>query len=60
MNRRERRNCYNCRGFGYIAKNYRNREVGNRIGKERRLEYGGSKNNRQSNLNGEKDLIVFD
>ena len=68
MNVDRRRNCYTCGGFGYIAQHYRNREVGNIIGEERRLEYGGSKNNGQkrveerngqNNLNGEGDLIVF-
>ena len=37
INRRNR-NYYSCGGFGYLAKNCRNRE--NRIGEERRLEYG--------------------
>jgi len=41
VNRRNR-NCYNYRGFGYLARNYRNREIGNRIGKRRRLEYRGN------------------
>ena len=40
VDRRERRDCYNCRGFGHMARNYRNRGVGNRIGEERRLEDG--------------------
>jgi len=29
----------NCGGFGYIARNCRNRGTRNRIGKERRLKY---------------------
>jgi len=67
MNRE--RNCYTYRGFRHIAWHCRNRGVGNRIGKRRRLEYGSSKNNRQkrveernrqNNLNGEGNLIVFD
>ena len=41
----------------------RNREIGNRIGKERRLEYGEQgreeEGKEQSNLNREGDLIVF-
>jgi len=56
------RNCYNCRGFGYLARNCRNRGTGNRIGEGRRLEYSSNGNNgqrrieggnRQDNLNGE-------
>jgi len=35
----ENRNCYNCRGFGHLARNYRNRRTGGRIGKGRKLEY---------------------
>jgi len=54
-------NCYNCRGFGHLAINYRNRGTGNRIGKERRLEYRKRRENRQDrNLNGDKNLIVLD
>jgi len=41
----------------------RNREIGNRIGKKRRLEYGEQgreeEGKEQSNLNREGDLIVF-
>ena len=60
VDRRENWNCYNCRGFGYLARNCKNR--GNRIGKRRRLEYGSNRDNgqrrveegnRQQNLNGE-------
>jgi len=36
----ESRNCYSCRGFGHLARNCRNREIENRIGEEKRLEYG--------------------
>jgi len=64
------RNCYSCGGFGHLARNCRNRGAENRIGKGRRLEYDGNGNNgqrrmmeggnRQDNLNGEGDLIVFD
>jgi len=55
------RNCYNCREFGHLARNCRNRGLGNRIGKRRRLEYGQNNrgNNKQNNLNGKGDLIVF-
>ena len=58
VNRRERRNCYSCGSFGYLARNCRNKRTENRIGEERKLEYRG--NNRQSNLKEEGDLIVFD
>ena len=51
-------NCYNCGRFGYLARNCRNRGMENRIGEERRLEYGQG-NNGQSNLNGEGDLVVL-
>ena len=40
VDRRENRNCYNCGGFGYLARNCRNRRIDNRIGERRRLEYG--------------------
>jgi len=57
------RNCYNYRGFGHLVRHCRNREIGNRIGKERRLEYGEQgreeEGKEQSNLNREGDLIVF-
>ena len=57
-------NCYNCR---HLARNFRNRGIGNRIREKRRLEYRGNKNNgrieggqnNKSNLNGKGDLIVF-
>ena len=52
-----KRNCYSCRDFRYLVRNCRNR---GRIGQERRIEYGDNLNNRQRNLNGEKNLIVLD
>jgi len=52
-----KRNCYSCRGFRYLVRNCRNR---GRIGQGRRIEYGDNSNNRQRNLNGEKNLIVLD
>jgi len=62
---RGNRNCYNCGGFGHLARNCRNRGTGNRIGKGKRLEYGkeriiegGNKSN--SNLNRDQDLILLD
>ncbi len=65
VDRRENQNCYNCGGFGHLAKNYRNK---NSIGKGRRLKYKRNKNNgqrrieeenRQQNLNGKRDLILL-
>ena len=61
------RNCYNCGGFGHMAKNCRNRGTEKRIGEGRRLEYRQNNrqklmikgNNEQNNLNGEGDLVVF-
>ena len=62
-------NCYNYREFEHLVRNCKNKETGDRIGEERRLEYG-NENNRQrgiikegneqnNNLNGNRDLIVF-
>jgi len=36
------RNCYNCREFGHIVKNYRNWRF---MGHKRRMEYGNNSNN---------------
>ena len=44
-----------------MARNCRNREIGGRIGESKRLEYknrNNEQNNRQSNLNMKKDLII--
>ena len=57
MNQKNR-NFYSCGEFSHLARNCRNRGIRNRIGKCRRLEYG--QNTRQSNLNGEGDLVVLD
>ena len=56
---RRNKNCYNCREFGYLARNCRNRGIGDRIGKGKRLEYR-NKNQGQNNLNGKGDLIILD
>jgi len=47
---RSNRNCYNCGGFGHLARNCRNRRIENRIGEGRRLEYGGNENNGQRRI----------
>jgi len=39
MNVDRGRNCYDCGGFGHLARNYRNRSTENRIGEGRRLKY---------------------
>ena len=59
------RNCYACGEFGYIAWHYINRRTRNKIVEERKLEYGNNrqrrieKRNKESNLNGEWDLILL-
>ena len=39
---RRNRNYYNCKDFGHLARNYRNRETRDRIKKGKRLEYKGN------------------
>jgi len=65
---RTNRNCYNCGGFGHMAKNCRNRRTEGRIEKGKKLEYEGNngqrriiegKNKQNINLNGDKNLMVF-
>ena len=51
IDRRENQNCYNYRGFGHLAKNYRNREKES----NRRMEYEG--NELDNNLNRDGDLM---
>jgi len=50
------RNYYSCRGFGYLARNYRNQRI---VRRERRLEYENNTNTR-NNLNGKEILVVLD
>ena len=50
----QKRNCYSCGGFGYLAKNYRNWGI---IGLER-LKYEDNLN-LANNLNGKESLIVL-
>ena len=60
----ENRNCYSCGGFGYLARNCKNRRIENKIEKSRRLEYKQrlriEGNSGQDNLNREEDLVVLD
>jgi len=60
------RNCYNYERFGHLARNFRNRETGDRIGKNRGLKYRNNRQkkmieggNKPSNLNEDIDLIVL-
>ena len=58
------RNYYNCRRFGHLARNCRNKKTENRIEKSRRLEYKKRRmiersNEQNDNLNRDKDLIVL-
>ena len=63
----ENRNCYSCGKFGHLVRNCRNREIGNKTGERRRLEYKQNngqrlmieRGNGQSNLNRDGDLIVL-
>jgi len=49
VDRRKNRNCYACGGFGHLARNCRNRE----IGANRRMEVDQD----NSNLNRDRDLV---
>jgi len=61
------KNCYNCKRFGHLARNCRNRGIGGIIGEGRRLEYRNNKqrrmieeeNEQDNNLNRDRDLIVL-
>jgi len=48
------RNCYSCGEFGYIARNYKNREI---VKQEKRVDYKDNGNNH--NLNEKDNLIVL-
>jgi len=52
----QEKNCYNCRGFEYIARNCKNQRI---VGQERRLKYRDNSNNGQSDLNEDESLIVL-
>ena len=49
-----RRNCYSCREFEHLARNYRNWRI---VGQERKLEYRSNENT--NNLNREEILVVL-
>jgi len=52
-------NCYSCRRFGYLARNYRNQEIVRRVRQGRRVNYENNRNN-TNNLNRKESLIVLD
>jgi len=61
---RRNKNCYNCREFGHLVRNCRNRGTENRIGEKRRLEYRKRRmiekgNGQDNNLNGDRNLIIL-
>ena len=65
VDRRKNRNCYNCGEFRYLAKNYKNREMENKIGEGRRLEYEQRERIERNygqidNLKGEENLETLD
>jgi len=57
------RNCYACRGFGHMARHYRNRGRGRPM-EGRRVEYGGGRiekiNDHRDNLKGVENLELLD
>jgi len=57
------RNCYACRGFGHMARHYRNRGRGRPMDR-RRVEYGGGQIeetlDNANNLKGGKNLELLD
>jgi len=50
-----RRNCYNCGGLGYLARNCKNQGL---VSQGRRIEYEDNMN-MINNLKEEKSLVVF-
>ena len=65
MNIDRGRNYYAYRGFEHLARNCRNRGMGNRIREGRILEYGQKRmiekeNENNNNLNEDQDLILLD
>jgi len=67
MNVDRGRNYYSCGGFRHLARNCKNRRI---VGRGKRLEYRGNRNNKQTrmienrngqenNLNGNRDLIIL-
>ena len=57
------RNCYACRGFGHMARHYRNKGRGRPMD-GRRVEYRGERikeiNNHRDNLKGVENLELLD
>ena len=57
------RNCYACRGFGHMARNYRNQEQRERVADNRKVEYGGGRIeeivNLTNNLKEDKNLELL-
>ena len=47
----ENRNYYNCREFGYLIRNYRNKRTGDKIEEGRKLEYKVNENNKEKEIN---------
>jgi len=57
------RNCYACRGFGNMARNCRNWGIRERVGQNRRVEYGGGQieeiTDISNNLKGAENLELL-
>ena len=57
------RNCYTCGGFGHMARNCRNRGQRGRVADNRRVEYGGGRiekiSNVENNLKAGEDLELL-
>ena len=56
------RNCYTCRGFGHMARHYRNRGRGRPM-ERKRVEYGGRRieeiHDNTNNLKGAENLELL-